>query len=299
MKSACWAGSSSGLLPVPQHGAGWKSLLASPPHQPFSLKHQRTNFLPGFLWIHTQNIQIISKAISTRMMDIFQMHFKQVLRQKEEKEKPRTDTQPLVKTRGFSFLAWTVCLPQTFLFSLQNASTPTWTKHLKQWATYGLPPKHPVKCSRHHHISVWSNSHRMNGQVSATRNLLALIILVEEVPKTDNKTNTHSQLPRMVPEEIYVILSLLASLWRECWRRKGQEERQAVSTSGKEGSGRKGFEATVVTVSNISFIFRFKVNVFLIVSDTQVKAFFHQLQTQKKPTAVAVSNWRNGLWELP
>lgn len=130
----------------------------------------------------------------------------------------------------------------------------------------------------------------MSGQlIPATRNLLASAILVEEVPKTGNKTNTHACLLRKVPEEIYVILSLIASLWRACWTRKSQEESQTVSTLAEKGPG-GGSEATVMMVINIYFIFGFKVNVFLIVSDTKVEAFFHQLKTQKKPTAVAVSN---------
>lgn len=88
----------------------------------------------------------------------------------------------------------------------------------------------------------------------------------------------------MVPEEIYGILSsfdslsLEGTLDKERSRRKSNCEHFWLRRVWEEG------------VTNISFTFRFKVNLSLIESDTKVEAFFHQLKTQRKQTTVAVPN---------
>lgn len=58
----------------------------------------------------------------------------------------------------------------------------------------------------------------------------------------------------------------------------------------RRGLGERGLKGTAVTMRNISFICRFKVNLLLIVSDAKVEAFFHQLKTQLRQSPVAVPN---------
>lgn len=106
--------------------------------------------------------------------------------------------------------------------------------------------------------------------------------------------HTNSWLPRTAPREIYAILSSLDNLSLEGILDKEKSEKnlkpRAVLT--RRGLGERGLKGTAVTEINIC---RFKVNLFLIVSDAKAEAFFHPLKTQQRQSPVSVSNWRPGL----
>lgn len=73
-------------------------------------------------------------------------------------------------------------------------------------------------------------------------------------------------------------------------KEKSEKNLKPRAVLTRRGLGERGLKGTAVTESNISFICRFKVNLFLIVSDAKAEAFFHPLKTQQRQSPVAVPN---------
>lgn len=65
-------------------------------------------------------------------------------------------------------------------------------------------------------------------------------------------------------------------------KEKSEKNLKPRAVLTRRGLGERGLKGTAVTESNISFICKFKVNLFLIVSDAKAEAFFHPLKTQQR-----------------
>lgn len=226
-------------------------------------------------------------------MDVFQTHFKPGSRTRAGaaiRRHPASsqDTGILLPEEGLYFYS------RLFYFlyrklQLQQPKLDVW----KSESPAGLRPKHPVKCSRHR-VSAGSTLAGWVDRFVPPGNPLHLLWKGSPGQAT---RHTNSWLLSTAPRKIYGILSSFDNLSLEGILDKEKSEKNlkpwAVLTT--RGLGERGLKGTAVTMRNISFICRFKVNLLLIVSDAKVEAFFHQLKTQLRQSPVAVPNWRRGL----